>query len=262
VARKVVSMRWAVLLALLVGGSGCGEDTVGGVLVTARTAEGATLRASYQRPDADTPQQTLLLVHQPGEGHGRMDWARIWDPLVDVGYGVLAIDLRSHGSSDDAGEPDALANDPGAFTRDIEIWLEYIQEREDEGEAVSVNRTGIIGLGASGSLAAAAVASGRARCAVAYSPSIAGVNRYFEGWNGEPDNDPGDALRDDIQLSTTFWLSADADEPSADDVAVLHDATEGETGLLVTEGIHHGLELLELNDSTLGVAVDWCADKL
>lgn len=254
-------MRWAAVLVVLMV-AGCGESEVAGVLVTARTGDDATLRASYERPDSDTPKQTLMLIHQPGEGHDRSDWDPLWDALIDVGYGVLAIDLRSHGSSDDIGEPDDLLEDPYAYTRDVDIWLAYLARREEQGEAVSPSRTGIIGLGASGSLAAAAVASGRGRCAIAYSPSIRQINIYSGGWEAGLDPDPDDGLREDIQLETTLWLTGDSDLPSADDAPLLHDATTGETGLIVTEGIHHGQELLERDDTTLGAAVDWCADKL
>ena len=202
------------------------------------------------------------MVGGPGGDHDRNDWDRVWETLVDVGYGVLAIDLRSHGSSDEVGEPADLLNDPYAYTRDVDIWLEYITEREEEGEAVSPSRTGIIGLGASGSLAAAAVAAGRGRCAVAYSPSIRQVNNYYAGWQSDPVPDPSGPLRDDIELADTFWLTADADLPSSEDAPVLRDATEGDTGLVVTEGIHHGQELLDVSDTTLGATVDWCADRL
>jgi pimeloyl-ACP methyl ester carboxylesterase len=255
-------MKWTVFLAAALALSACSESEVGGVLVTARTGDGATLRASYQRPESDEPKQTLLLVHQPGEGHSRFDWDRLWEPLVDVGYGLLAIDLRSHGSSDDLGEPAALLQDPLAYTRDIDIWMEYLAEREEEGEAVSPRRTGIVGLGASASLAAAAVASGRGRCAIAYSPSARQVNTFYGGFHEEDEPSGSDTLRADIALHDTLWLTADADLPSAEDAPLLRDATAGETGLIVIEGIRHGLELLEADDTTLGATVDWCADKL
>ena len=258
-------MRWAVLLAslaLLTGLVGCDESQVAGVQVTARTQDGATLRASYQRPESEEIKQTLLLIHQPGGDHSRADWDRVWDALVEVGYGVLAIDLRSHGGSDDLGDPADMLDDPYAYARDVDIWLQYIARREEAGESVATWRTGIVGLGASGSLAAAAVAAGRGRCAIAYSPSIHQINTYSGAWEAGIDEDPEDGLRDDIQLDTTLWLTADADMPSANDAPLLHEATTGETDLIVTEGIHHGQELLELNDITLGAAVDWCADKL
>lgn len=254
--------RTLVLALLLVGLSGCDESEVAGVLVTATTSDGATLRASYQRPDSEDVRQTLLLLHQVGGDHDRSDFDFLWDALVDVGYGLLAPDLRSHGSSDDLGASDVLLDDPNAYPRDVDIWLRYLQEREDDGESVSPARTGIVGLGSSASLAAAAVAAGRGRCAIAYSPEIREVNFFFGAWEAGPEADPGPELRDDLTLNTTFWLAADGDQPSSDDVVDLHAATEGETGLHVEEGIHYGQELLVANDDTLGVTVDWCADKL
>ncbi len=255
-------MKWALWLALTLALAGCDESEVGGVLVTARTPDGDVLRASYLRPESDEAMQTLLLIHQPGEGHSRRDFDRVWDALAAVGYGLLAIDLRSHGSSDDLGEPADMLNDPQAYTRDLDIWLEYIEEREVEGEAVSLRRTGIVGLGASGSLAAAAVATGRGRCAIAYSPSIRQINTYYGGWQGETAPSTSTSLDPAIALHDTFWLAADGDDPANGDAPLLQDATAGATGLEIIEGIHHGQELLEANESTLGVTVDWCADKL
>lgn len=91
---------------------------------------------------------TRLVAIQAGEGlpivltHGALvtsaSWARVWAPLVQVGYRLIAFDLRGHGGSDVGGD----GFGPAQYGRDLASVLQAFDVRDG---AVVGHSTGAIG---------------------------------------------------------------------------------------------------------------------
>ena len=260
-------MKRTIALASMALLLSCGGDSeVDGVGVTADTIDDRTLRASYHAPDSDEVVPSLLLLHQPGSGHDRQDFAGIWSALIERGYGLLAPDLRSHGESDGFGPIPDLADDAHGYTTDVEIWLDFLDERAaEEGSFVDGDRVGIVGLGLTGSIAAAAVGRDLVNCAVSVSPTVAEVNFHADGFGDDDDSasdfDEG-VVRDDIELHDVLYLAGTEDNPAADDVATLLEASDDPSEALFSETGAYGLELLLFSEANQLDLIEWCADKL
>jgi len=281
----------------LPGGLACQESEVDGTLVEHTTPDGKTLAGTYLRPETSTVVGTLILLHEPGPGGDRHQFDEIWDALVGQGLGLLAPDLRSHGRSDSGGPWQDLALDPSGYPVDVTGWLDFIQFREEEGDMVDRDRVGILGLGTSGSLGAAALGKGQVACLVAVSPSIEEVNALAPGFEpyapgddddgggdddddsaearggGDDDDDDSASTGDDddggppdidpeLALHDASWMFGAADQPSATDAPALYEATAGERELFQVDGSEHGVEILWLSDETKDAMVTWCAGLL
>ncbi len=260
-------MKRAIALASMALMLSCADDAeVDGVGVTADTVDDRTLRASYHSPDSDEPVPSLILLHQPGNGHDRQDFAQIWGALEERGYGLLAPDLRSHGESDGCGPIGDRADDPHGYATDLEVWLGVLAERaEDEGSLVDADRVGVVGLGLTGSISIAAVGKDLVGCGIALSPTIAEVNLHAEGFGDDDDSaeefDDG-VVRDDLELHDLLYLAGTEDAPSAGDVAIMLDASEDPSEVVLSETTAYGAELLGFSESNQLDLIEWCADKL
>jgi pimeloyl-ACP methyl ester carboxylesterase len=96
-----------------------------------------------------------LLLHQLEDT--RRQWDAYIQGLLDEGYRVLAIDLRSHGESDDATvDRGALVAERDQALLDVEAAFEWFAG--DEG--TDPEHLGVIGTGLGGSLAIAAAHAG------------------------------------------------------------------------------------------------------
>ncbi len=271
----------AAVAALVVPASACNnsESRVRGVDAVHTTSDQQELWAKWLRQNAETVQPALLLLHQPGAGRDKHDFDEIFDTLYDAGFNLLVPDLRSHGDSDVAGTVEDLATDPEGYPVDVQAWLQFLVDRADEGEAVDVNRMGVIGLGTSGNLAAAAVAHGLAQCGVAVSPNVEQFNALQAGFPGgipvgDDDDDDSAAGDDDdsaagetgvvegVNLATIRWMAADGDDPSATDAATLHDATADPKDLVQIAGTAHGVEILWESAQNKDSIVEWCGTNL
>ena len=257
--------------------SGCPQSQVDGASVIHTTATGVDLSGTYLRPNSDERQATLLLLHETGNGHSRHDFDDIWNDLIDAGYGLVAPDLRSHGLSDSGGSLEDLRLDPSGYPEDVRGWLGFIGDRADAGDPVDRARVGIVGLGTSGSLAAAALGKGYVDCAVALSARTDEVNGLESGFprdgevpgggseEGDDDDsaDPAPAiLTDNVTLHSTRWMVSVSDEPSATDAPALFEATTEPRDLQEESGSFRGLQLLLISEDNQHAVVDWCLDKL
>jgi len=239
-------------LLLLVG---CEEPAVEGSEVQTNDG-GRTLFAEYLRADSDEQVPVMILMHQPGAEHDREDFDLIWSGLSQVGFGLLSLDLSSHGDSQDLGSIEELSTDPDGWPTDLEIWLRWLQRRVDEDdEPIDVNSVGVIGLGTSGSIAAAAVGAGLVDCAVAVSPTRTEIDTLAPGFF--EDGDPVD-----LQFHDILWASGTEDEPSTSDVAELEAETEGATRSVRVPGPLYGREVLSDDPDVREQTILWCTDKV
>ena len=202
--------RVLLVLAVLVV-AGCEGSEVDGVSVTYTMDDGRELSATYKRAASSEDVPIMLLLHQPGFNNTRRDFDDLWEPLLGLGYGLLAPDLASHGYSDSAGSWEELRTDPAVWPEDVLAWLDWIEDNQDEEPFVR-DAVGIIGLGTSGSLAAAAIGKGHVDCVVAVSASIEELNALHPGF---PVYEPGDDDDDDDSASEA--RDDDDDDSAGDD---------------------------------------------
>lgn len=261
-------------LGLVLLTSACGDDDgyVDGTTVIHTTADGIDLQASFLRANSADISPTLLLLHQPGPGHSRHDFDRIWTTLRQAGFGLLAPDLRSHGLSHTDGPIEELAYDSTRYPEDVRAWLDFLEDRADAGDNIDRARVGILGLGTGGSLAAAALGKGYVSCAVSVSPRLAEINilqdgfprgaQVPEGLVGEPSPEDATSPHPDLEFERIRWMSAVGDSPSAEDAAVLFEASAEPTTHIESTGAFHGEELLMISEDNRRMMVEWCLEHL
>ncbi len=262
----------ACLAAALLSLTSCAKSEVSGATVVHTTASGVDLNGTYLRPSSSERQPTLLLLHETGATHSRRDFDPIWDTLVQAGFGLVAPDLRGHGRSDSVADIDALAYDPSGYPEDVRGWLQFISDRDDDGDPVDRSAVGVLGFGTSASLAAAALGKGYVACAVAVSPSITEINALQGGFlrsgeipsdtGGEPNPEDPVILTDNVTLHSTLWMTSSSDEPSATDGSVLLSASGDPSELHEETGAFHGAELMLLSESNQHAMVQWCLNVL
>ncbi len=269
-------------VAALALSCGCEESEVEGVEVEYTTADGLTLSATYNEQNAG-PTPTLILLHQPGPENSRYDWNPIWDALENRGYALLAPDLRSHGRSDSDGPWEDLATDPGGYPEDLLSWLSFLQDREEALGLVDRDSVGVIGMGTSGSLAAAGIGRSQYDCAVSITPDLetlavmaAGVPVYDpdagddddEG-RGDDDDSAGDddddddsadpaGVLDELDLHTIRYIVTEGAEPSRSDSQAMFDASSDPKDLDEYAGELYGVDVMLHGDQVFFSMVDWC----
>jgi pimeloyl-ACP methyl ester carboxylesterase len=254
------------------------DGGVRGVDALHTTADGRELYAKWLRQNASEKKPVLLLLHQPGSGRDRHDFDEIFDALYEAGFNLLVPDLRSHGESDAAGTTEELETDPAGYPVDVEAWLRFLVNRDvEDGEAVDSERIGVIGLGTSANLAAAAVAHGQAHCAVAVSPNLEQFNALQAGFEGAVGGDDDDsAIGDDddsaeggggevapgVNLNTIRWIAAAGDPGASESASTLHEATADPTDLVELAGNEHGVEVLWASTENKTTIIEWCGANL
>ncbi|MEE2830003.1 MAG: alpha/beta fold hydrolase [Myxococcota bacterium] len=254
----------------------CTDSEVDGASVIHTTASGIDLSGTYRRPSSSERQPTLLLLHETGFGHSRHDFDDIWDSLTDAGYGLVAPDLRSHGLSDPAGALGDLRLDPDGYPEDVRGWLGFISDRAEAGDPLDRSRVGIVGLGTSASLGAAALGKGYVNCAVSLSPSTEELNAFEAGFPregevpagggaGDDDDSAEDGpaiLTDNVELHSVRWMASVGDEPSATDLPALYESTAEPRDLVEEGGAFHALELLQVSEDNQRAVIEWCLEIL
>ncbi len=132
------------VVAIVPGGGTVGTAPVGAQSVTLETDDGVTLDAWYAPPAAGT---AIVLVH--GAGSSREGVRRYFEFLVNHGFGVLALDLRGHGTS--GGKTNRLGWES---THDVAAAVEFLHGRDEVKRigALGLSMGGEVLLGASGDL--------------------------------------------------------------------------------------------------------------
>jgi len=113
------------------------------------TLDGLTLEGTFQAAPGAERGPALLLLHQ--FERDRADFNVIWGDLLDAGYSLLAIDFRSHGTSDEAAVPiNTLLSDREQLRFDVMAGLDELQGRPRE---IDPDRVGAVGLSVGGNMA-------------------------------------------------------------------------------------------------------------
>lgn len=258
---------YALIALLAVPVLGCNSSAVGGTTVLEPSSDGLTLQGTYRRQNVSTVMPTLILMHEPGGAGDRFAFNPIWDLLENQGYNLLAVDLRSHGDSDSAGAPDDLRLDPTGYPLDLETWVDFIAERADAGDPVSADRIGVVGLGTSAALALAGVEVGLTGCAVAVSPRIEELDALRPGvaalvTSGDDDDSASGDDDDAGTIHDTLFVAGSAAGTTADDATTLHEQSDDEKSLLLVDGPHSGVLIIEDFDEAKQAITAWCWDKL
>src|SRR5262245_11047011 len=96
------------------------ENVVEALRVETEAQDGLKLVGDYYAPAAlpETGAPAILLMHDAVTS--RRDWLPLTEALVEVGYPVLAVDLRGHGQT--GGSSDAVA-----AVGDVAVWLEWLK---------------------------------------------------------------------------------------------------------------------------------------
>ncbi len=102
----------------------------------------------YDESKKDTPQPLVILIHQFNSN--KEQWsAELIDTLINSGFKVIAIDLRSHGKSDKAKvEFEKLLTDPEQTPKDVEAVFKWAKSNPP----VDSNNIGCAGTSIGGSL--------------------------------------------------------------------------------------------------------------
>jgi pimeloyl-ACP methyl ester carboxylesterase len=222
------------------------------------TFDGLTIAGTWQAAMGVTGGPGVLLLHQvdaaAGEGHDRYDWSGTFDPLVEAGVTVLAIDFRSHGASDAATIPLIdLGSDREQLRYDVQAGLDFLDDRQLE---VADDKIGVAGLGLGATMAVvAANMSGDM-------PSDWGV-RGLAAVSGRLDravdlNPGGDA---NLSLANGLYVAGQDnanDAQSAEDF--YYDTTGDRTLLLVPDTAAHGADLHGEFDQVGAAIVDHFTD--
>ena len=113
--------------------------------VSFRTDDGVTIAATWYEPSF-RPGPAVVLVHMLGRS--RRDWDSFAARLAGSGIGALAIDLRGHGDSTDAGGA-SDASGYASMVKDVAAARRYLGTRSD----VRPTRIGIAGASIGANLA-------------------------------------------------------------------------------------------------------------
>lgn len=272
--------RIAALLALPL--ASC-ESVVEAVQVSHFSDDGLELWADYYRQNVSERVGTLLLLHEPGEDRTRDDWDAIWESALDLGFNLLAPDLRSHGASPTAGELDALSLDPIAYPTDVVTWLEFLHERAEAGDPIDVDHIGAFGLGATGSLIVGASARGHLSCAAVigaeweevarwqgameYTFEVPGDDDSASSARGDDDSAAGDddtatPLPDDFAPRAVRYIHSAADEPAATDASRFDELTLDPSEVVPFDEDLGPTDLMFNVDTAKDALLSWCQEHI
>ncbi len=215
------------------------------------TADGLSLAARWHAAGTGVEGPGVLLLHQ--YSRDRNDFYQLFEIFEREGISTLAIDFRSHGSSDTATvDLDELLSDPDQLIHDVRAGLDFLEAQDG---VVQDNRIGIMGLSVGANMAVVAnhMANGEAdwavRTTVSLSPRLEAIYAL--------------AGSEELELDSALYVAADDEQPQADDCITL----EGMTGIPANSQLvgstngAHGIELLErsfdVREGTVRWFVDW-----
>jgi alpha-beta hydrolase superfamily lysophospholipase len=203
--------------------------------VAFRASDGVTLSAAWTAPANSEP--TVLLVHSLSRTH--QDWDSTADALSSAGFGVLALDLRGHGSS--GGGYGSLQS----MLLDVQAGLAWLKDRHE----VNASRIGIAGMHFGATLAVLAAGSDPS----VHSIALLSPASEFRGLRCEP------AMRAFAARSGAALLVAGRLDPyAARSAKQLGEITPGVRDVrIIDETAANGRALLSVAPDLLPALVDW-----
>jgi alpha-beta hydrolase superfamily lysophospholipase len=205
--------------------------------ISLHTDDGVTIGAAWDAPSHPAP--AVLLLHSYMRSHA--DWDPVASRLHDAGFGVLALDLRGHGSS--AGPMPSESLQP--FTKDVKAAVDWLKRQPD----VLSGHIGIAGLNLGATLAIIEAGADPAiRSLALVSPAA-----EFRGLRADQ------AMRTFAARSGAAWLAAGGLDPYASRSArQLADITPGVRDLRIIENsAANGRALLADQPDVAPALVDW-----
>ena len=208
------------------------------VAVSVNAPDGLALQGVFYPPIGQTPAPGLLLLHMLGRQ--KEDWGELAARLQQLGYGVLAVDMRGHGAT-------GGAVDWTAAEADVPVMLEFLRGLP----GIDPERIGGIGasIGANLILRGCA-ADGGCRTVILLSPGL-----DYRGVTTE------DAM---IQLGMVpiMFAASSEDEYAASSSTRLDSLAIGDHNLIMYDGAGHGTNMLSAGVGLADRIVEWLARYL
>ncbi len=199
------------------------------------TADGVHLAATYYRPAA-TNAPGVVLLHMLGRKRG--DWDAFARQLQELGYGVLAIDLRGHGESEGKREWNKMIMDAAIATSFIRSRPEIDPDR-------------IVLMGAS-------IGANIAINYAAQDERVVGAALLSPGldYHGVK---TADAVKQ-YGSRPLFIAASSEDEYAAKSARKLDSLTQGPHQLLILDNQGHGTQMLGKNNGLEEAIFQWLAE--
>jgi dienelactone hydrolase len=184
----------------------------------------------------------------------RNDYYQLFPIFEREGVSTLAIDFRSHGSSDSAQVSlEELLSDPNQLIHDVRAGLDFLEAQDS---IVADNRIGVMGLsvGANMAVVASHMANGEedwaVRTTVSLSPRLSAITVL--------------AGTEELDLASGLYVAAAEEEPQATDCVTLEEMTGMPTNSQLVSQTNgaHGIELLERSNDVREGSVGWFVDWL
>jgi alpha-beta hydrolase superfamily lysophospholipase len=210
--------------------------------VTVRTADGATLAATYFEP-GDRPAPAVLLLHMLTRS--RNDWEVLGRRLADEGIAALALDFRGHGDS--ARLAPGVPDDLTVLLQDVTAGIRFLQGRHDVRHA----HIGIAGASLGATLAALAGAADPAIRSIALlSPGL-----EYRGLRL-------DAAMRKYGARPVLLVASSEDTYAVRSARQIGTAQDPARELRVLEGAGHGTTMLSRAPDLVRGLVEWFARTL
>lgn len=211
-------------------------DPLAPVVVTIEGVDRITSTGTFYPGTGQAPWPGIILLHMSGDNRQVWEENGFAELLVENGYAVLAIDIRSHGDS--GGDP-SWDNAEADGRR----WWNYFSGRDD----IDPYRTALVGGSIGANLALfTAYQKSDVRTVVLLSPGLTYNNADLEGAMSEYGDRP-------------LLIVASNDDlfPAAEDTHILAALASGEVETLIYLDAGHGTDMLGAKPELSDLIVDW-----
>jgi alpha-beta hydrolase superfamily lysophospholipase len=230
-----MNRRAGLLIIIALAGVLAARPLRASTAVSFRASDGVSLSAAWTPPAATAP--AVLLVHSLSRTH--QDWDATAEALASAGFGVLALDLRGHGSS--VGGYGSLQS----MLLDVQAALAWLKTRHE----VTASRIGVAGMHFGATLAVLAAGSDSSVRSIALlSPAS-----EFRGLRCEP------AMRSFAARSGAAFLVAGRLDPyAARSAKQLGEITPGVREVrIIDDTAANGRALVSAVPDLIPALVDW-----
>jgi dienelactone hydrolase len=188
------------------------------------TTDNVKLHGQYFMPVQSTIKHpAVILIHQGGSD--MTEWDFMVPSLLNLGYVVLAYDVRSHGKSQKAGKIGPLFNDPQLAPKDVVAAIKFLKSNA----SIDSKRIAVVGSSIGANLANVAIANMGIKTAVAMSGKTAAVFNL--------------AAKKTLDMQSVFYISSnESDGARAKWAKQLYDMTKSPRKITIVEGSQaHGV---------------------